>query len=109
MSRVRNSGHPESAGLAAEHPHPGPRVYVKVAAVLALVTAVEVAIYYLDMPDGLLIGLLMFFSTMKFALVALYFMHLKFDSRLFQRLFLAGLTLALTVYVIVLLTFGIFR
>jgi hypothetical protein len=42
---------------------------------------------------------------MKFALVALWFMHLKFDSRLFRRLFVAGLLIALAVFAIVLGTF----
>lgn len=103
------SGHPEHAGSAAEHAHPGARTYVNVAIVLAFMTAIEVAIYYLNMPHGLLIGLLFFFMINKFALVALYFMHLKFDSRIFTRLMMTGIILAVTVYVIVLLTFGILR
>jgi cytochrome c oxidase subunit 4 len=103
------AGHPEHTGLTIEHPHPGPRTYIGVAIWLALVTAAEVALYYMDLPHGLLIGLLLFFSTIKFSLVVLYFMHLKFDARIFRRLMLAGLLLAATVYIIVLLTFGILR
>lgn len=103
------AGHPEHAGSTVEHAHPGPRTYVMIAVWLSIVTAVEVALYYLDLPDGLLIGLLMFFSIIKFALVVLYFMHLKFDARIFRRLMITGIVLAASVYIIVLLTFGILR
>jgi cytochrome c oxidase subunit 4 len=103
------AGHPEHAGSAAERAHPTVRTYVGVAIWLSVVTAIEVALYYLDLPDGLLIGLLMFFSIIKFSMVVLYFMHLKFDARIFRRLMITGIVLAATVYIIVLLTFGILR
>jgi cytochrome c oxidase subunit IV len=103
------SGHPEHAGSTAESTHPRPRTYIMIAIWLSIVTAIEVALYYLDLPDGLLIGLLMFFSIIKFSLVVLYFMHLKFDARIFRRLMITGIVLASTVYIIVLLTFGILR
>jgi len=51
--------------------HPGPREYVKVAIVLAIATALEVALYYMDLPDAVLVSLLLFFSVIKFSLVAL--------------------------------------
>jgi len=92
-----------------EHGHPGPREYITVAVWLALATTVEVALYYLDMPHGLFIGLLMFFMIIKFTLVVAYFMHLKFDNKIFRRLMVTGLALAIAVYMIVLSTFGLFR
>ena len=88
-----------------EHAHPGPAQYVKVAIILAIITAIEVGLYYMELSHGLLIGLLLFFSLMKFALVVLWFMHLKFDSRTFRRLFVMGITLATLVYSVVLATF----
>ena len=85
--------------------HPSPRKYVWVAAILAFVTAIEVAIYYIpsiaDRP-GLLIPSLLFFALIKFVMVAGYFMHLKFDSPVFRRFFVTGLILALTIFGIVL-------
>ncbi len=45
----------------------------------------------------------------KFATVAMFFMHLRFDSRLFRWVFITGLVLAATVYTIVLLTFHVFN
>jgi cytochrome c oxidase subunit 4 len=88
-----------------ERPHPGPRQYVGVAVILAVITLAEVGLYYMSMPDGLLIALLLFFSILKFAMVALWFMHLRFDSRLFSRLFVTGIILAVSVYAIILMTF----
>jgi cytochrome c oxidase subunit IV len=102
-------GHPEHTGATLEHPHPDARTYIAVAIWLAIATAIEVALYYLDIPDGLLIGLLLFFAVIKFALVVLYFMHLKFDARIFRWLMMTGMIVALSVYSVVLLTFGVFR
>lgn len=86
--------------------HPTPKDYVKVAVALAVATALEVGLYYVQLPHGLLVSLLLFFAVVKFSLVVLWFMHLRFDNPLFRRLFLAGLTLALSVYLIVLAIFG---
>jgi cytochrome c oxidase subunit 4 len=91
-----------------EHEHPGPRQYVVVAIVLAVITAIEVAIYYIDELQNrplLFVLTLLAFSLIKFSLVVRYFMHLKFDSKLFTRLFVTGLILALAVFAIVLGTF----
>ena len=89
--------------------HPGPREYVKVAAILGVATGAEVGLFYMNLPHALFVVLLLFFATIKFSLVVLWFMHLRFDSRLFKRLFLLGLGLATTVYLIVLTIFGIFK
>lgn len=94
---------------AVEHGHPGPRTYVMVAVWLAVATAIEVGLYYIDMPAGLFIAALMFLMIIKFATVVAYFMHLKYDAPIFRRLMVTGIALALSVYVIVLATFGLFR
>ncbi len=88
--------------------HPGPKQYIVVAVVLAALTAFEVAIYYTDIPHPLLVSLLAFFAFWKFVLVVLWFMHLRFDSVIFRRLFVTGLSLAFAVYLIVLFTFRVF-
>jgi cytochrome c oxidase subunit IV len=92
------------AGPPAPHtkPHPSPKEYIKVAVILAIITALEVGLYYIDLPDGPLIGLLIAFSGLKFALVVLWFMHLRFDAPILKRLFVTGLILAASVYAIVL-------
>jgi hypothetical protein len=45
--------------------------------------------------------------ALKFSIVVAFFMHLRFDSPVLRRLFLGGLGLAVTVYLILLLMFGI--
>jgi len=102
---------PQPSAKPAQHEgaHPGPRVYIAVALWLALATAAEVALYYLDMPHGLFIGVLLFFMIIKFTMVVAYFMHLKFDAKIFRRFMVTGIVLAVIVYMIVLTTFGLFR
>jgi len=83
------------------HDHPTDRQYVAVALVLAAITAAEVAVYYIkSLPDPLLIGMLCAMAFTKFTLVALWFMHLRFDSVIFRRLFVTGIVLAGAVYLI---------
>ncbi len=76
------------------HAHPGAKEYVIVAVVLAFLTSIEVAIYYIDFVRPWLAHLLIVLSTAKFFLVAAFFMHLKFDNRLFSSLFVGGIILA---------------
>ncbi|HEX2032508.1 MAG TPA: cytochrome C oxidase subunit IV family protein [Actinomycetota bacterium] len=109
VARSQTGEEVQREGLPAEDvAHPGPRQYVTVAVVLAVVTAAEVALYYLEfIPQGVMIGLLMVLMVIKFALVALWFMHLRFDSPIYKRLFITGIILAFSVFSIVLLTFGV--
>ena len=89
---------------AAARAHPGPFEYIKVALVLAVVTGAEVIVYYMSGLKSVLVPVLIGMSVLKFALVGLYFMHLKFDTHLFRRLFLLGIALAVIVYSVVLAT-----
>jgi cytochrome c oxidase subunit IV len=89
------------------HGHPGPAKYVAIGAILAFVTAVEVALYYLDLPSGLLVALLLGLAFIKFSMVAAYFMHLKFDSLLLRRVFVTGIVLAAAVYSVALFTLDV--
>jgi len=88
--------------------HPSAREYIRIGLILAALTGLEVWMSYSSLPHGLLITLLSIASAIKFALVALWFMHLRFDSPIFRRLFVTGLLLAISVYMIVLLTFRVF-
>ena len=89
--------------------HPGEREYVTIALILALITAAEVATYYFEEQlGGALVPALMIMMVVKFVMVVMWFMHLKFDSRLFSRVFTAGLLLAIGVYVAALATFRFF-
>ena len=109
MSTARGEYEPHGeAHLPAEdQAHPGPRQYVMVAVVLAVITALEVALFYVEfLSSTAVVTALLLLMTIKFALVVLWFMHLRFDPPVFKRLFVTGLVLALSVFLIVLLTFG---
>ena len=88
-----------------EHEHPPDRVYVYIALILAALTAVEIALYYVEVGAAEIPALLTL-MVLKFVIVALFFMHLKFDSKVATRMFLIGLVLALGVYVATLATFA---
>ncbi|MEY2762280.1 MAG: hypothetical protein RLZZ16_512 [Actinomycetota bacterium] len=81
--------------------------YVRIALILAAITALEVSTYYVDFGPFFMPSL-MIMMVIKFLMVVSYFMHLKFDNRLFSWLFYAGLILAIIVYVIALSTFKFF-
>jgi len=94
-----------------EHPpHPTIGQYWKIAALLAGLTAIEVALFYLD--DALDLGginttLLILLALLKFVIVVGWFMHLRFDTPLLNRFFAGGFILALSLYAVVLADLGI--
>ena len=89
-----------------EHGHPQPLEYVKIAVILSVITAVEVAIYNIRNQLGeLFVPVLLVLSATKFGLVVLWFMHLKFDSTLFSAIFLGGLMLAGAILIALLFLF----
>ncbi len=93
----------EDAGPIEAH-HPRDVSYIVIAVWLAVLTAVEVALSYVELWD-LNVPLLLILMVVKFGIVAAYFMHLKLDNRLLTQLFVAGLVLAVSVYLAVLLAF----
>jgi cytochrome c oxidase subunit 4 len=99
-----------SAHARSHTRHPGTREYVRIAIVLGVVTAAEVAIYYIDWvhDNGVLIPLLFMFAVLKFTLVVLWFMHLRFDSRTYARFFVMGLAGAITLFLVMLMIFQTF-
>jgi cytochrome c oxidase subunit 4 len=84
-----------------------PIQYVQVAAILFVLTALEVWMYYLEgeIPNGVITALLLFFAVLKFFLVVSFYMHLREDKPIFRRLFVLGLVAALILYGAVLATF----
>ena len=80
--------------------------YLKIATTLVAITLVEVACFYIQALRGVLIPLLFLLSAVKFAMVVMFYMHLRFDSKLFSWLFVGCLGLALAV---VLALIGLFH
>jgi cytochrome c oxidase subunit IV len=91
----------ETATEVHEHHGPTPRDYVRIALVLAVLTALEISTYYVDFgPLG--IPMLLVLMAIKFVMVANLFMHLKFDNRMYTRMLYGGLGLALGLYTLTL-------
>lgn len=64
--------------MATTHTHPN---YMGIFWVLLVLTVVEVGITFLGLPKMLLASLLVILAVWKAALVAMYFMHLKFEPK----------------------------
>ena len=79
------------------HAHPTWRTYVVIGAILTFITGIEVALFYIPSLKGILVPTLLALSALKFLIVVLFYMHLKFDSRIFGRVFFAPLFLAMLV------------
>jgi cytochrome c oxidase subunit 4 len=98
---------PTGADADVDHAHDGHSdlKYIKVAILLAVLTAIEVGVYYIDMSSAALTAILIPLMVVKFWLVAAYFMHLKNDTPLFTKMFVSGLVFAIVVYAVMLTTF----
>lgn len=75
-------------------PHASVSTYLTVAVVLAAVTALEIGVISIRQLTPILVPLLLIMATAKFALVVLFFMHLRYDSRVLSVLFVGPLTIA---------------
>lgn len=69
--------------------HPAWPTYWKVALILTIITAVEISAYYIPAweTSAIYVPSILIMSAMKFAIVVLYYMHLKYDHKLFRALF----------------------
>lgn len=56
-------------------------MYLKIFVWLAVLTAIEVGLTFVPMPRFVLITLLVALAVVKAALVAMFFMHLKFERK----------------------------
>jgi cytochrome c oxidase subunit IV len=81
------------------HAHVSVATYVKIAIVLTVVTALEFSIIYIRAFTPILIPLLLVMSAGKFALVALFFMHLRYDKPILSTLFAGPLIIAIAIIV----------
>ena len=88
--------------------HPTDAKYVKIALILAAITAVEVGVSYVKRLGAGGPPILLALAAIKFSMVAAYFMHLRFDHPWLRRLFITGIVTAVFVYTVVFLMFGVF-
>jgi len=102
LSEAYPEPQPQEAGVHGTEPghaHAGWKTYVVVGVILTVITALEVAIFYIPALHGVMVPILLALSGAKFFIVALWYMHLKYDSRLFSQVFFAPLSLAVLVVI----------
>ena len=90
---------------AEEHSHPGPRQYIIIGAILAIITLIEFGVFYLSIDPALMTWIILLLSTSKFMLVVGYFMHLKFDDLRFSALFFSPFVIMITIAVVLMALF----
>ena len=94
------------AGSVERPGHPTADVYLRVGAVLVILTVLEVGVFYVPAFRAVLVPVLLVLSAAKFTLVAMFYMHLRADSRVLTFLFGAPLLLAAGVMMALLLLFS---
>ncbi|MEP7060230.1 MAG: cytochrome C oxidase subunit IV family protein [Actinomycetota bacterium] len=102
LQEIEDTHHGAHAG------HPSVKEYIRIGLILGFFTCLEVAAKYANLASATLIVTLLGLAAVKFVLVVMYFMHLKFDDRRYARFFVMGLSLAITLFLIVLILFKVF-
>jgi cytochrome c oxidase subunit 4 len=100
--------HVDHATMGEVHEHPTWKEYRWVALILTVITVIEVWVYYIPafVESRLFVPSLLIMSAVKFAIVVLFYMHLKYDHRLFRALFTGPLIIAILTMIVLLFLFG---
>ncbi|HEY5415802.1 MAG TPA: cytochrome C oxidase subunit IV family protein, partial [Gemmatimonadaceae bacterium] len=106
-----SGGHADSVeghAMGEVHEHPTWKQYKWVALILTAITVVEVWVYYIPAftRTKLFVPSLLIMSAVKFAIVVLFYMHLKYDARLFRALFTGPLIIAVVTLISLMFLFG---
>jgi cytochrome c oxidase subunit 4 len=98
----------DHASMGEVHEHPTWKQYKWVAIILTLITIVEVWVYYIPsfVASPFFVPALLIMSAVKFAIVVLFYMHLRYDHKLFKALFTGPLIIAIVTMLVLLLLFG---
>jgi cytochrome c oxidase subunit IV len=87
--------------------HASVKTYWIIAAVLAIITAIELACLYVPgVPNVVLVLGLLVMSAAKFILVVGFFMHLRYDSAVFRTMFVGPLLIAIGIILALMALFG---
>ena len=89
--------------------HPTPALYVKLAVILAVLTAVEIGLYYAEDSIGTNLArtMLVILAFIKFVGVIGWYMHLRYEKGFLSRFFGTGFVMALMLYAAVLGSFAL--
>lgn len=94
---MSQSTHASPAGAATEEHgegHGSIALYIWIGVILAILTFVEVAVYFIEAFASIKVPLMILLSVAKLVLVVMYFMHLKMDHRSLTWIFISGAVLA---------------
>jgi cytochrome c oxidase subunit 4 len=86
--------HDDAHGPAGGHAHPSAKTYIGIAVVLTIITVIEVAVFYVPALHPFLAPILLTLSALKFAIVAMWYMHLKFDPKMYSWVFVVPMVFA---------------
>src|SRR5436190_12626259 len=89
----------------SEQAHATTATYLRIAAILVMITLIEVGVFYVPTFQTALVPILLVLSAVKFTLVVMFYMHLKFDNRFFAFLFGGPLLLGMAVVISLLFIF----
>lgn len=94
--------------MGEEHEHPTWSTYWKVAVILTVITGFEVWVYYIPafVASRAFVPVLLAMSALKFAIVVMFYMHLRYDHKLFRTLFTGPLTVAIITLFALMFLFG---
>lgn len=98
---------PGSVAHAEAHASRG--TYWMVALVLAIITLLEVAVFYVPLLRTIIVPVLLVLSAAKFTLVAMFFMHLRYDRPILSVVFVSALLVATILILALMLLFGQIR
>lgn len=104
-----DTAHTDVAPAAHEESHhPQWSTYWKVALILGLITVGEVWMYYVPavVASRAFVPTLLILSALKFAIVVMFYMHLKYDHKLFRALFTGPLLIAACTLIALMFLFG---
>ena len=88
--------------------HASRSTYLTIALILGIVTVLEVAIFYVPVLHNVIVPVLLTLSAIKFTLVVMFFMHLKYDRPILTVLFAGGLVVAAVIIISLMALFGQF-
>jgi cytochrome c oxidase subunit IV len=96
-----------AAAPAHDGGHATVQTYIRVAVVLAIITAIEIgAVYVPGLPSHALVTVIIISGILKFVLVVAFFMHLRYDSKLLTALFVGPLIIATAIILAIMALFG---
>lgn len=96
----------EHAAADSSKGHASKSTYWLIAVILGIITMLEVAVFYVPLLHAVIVPLLLVLSAAKFILVAMFFMHLKFDRPVLTTVFAGGIVVATVIILAMMLLFG---